>query len=144
MSFTALRMCARHAYSDANTHTVQRAAFHEWNNRYTTIQWLSSGSMGECRLSTGGTLCNGRRSQWPGKFAEDEMALPGLPGSYFSLPFSSHLSLSEAFARAVEIESGARSRKRPSGSLLFCGWTFLRGFSRGQCWNTVRILNCTR
>lgn len=100
---------------------------------------------GRCRLSTGGTLCNGRRSQWPGKFAEDEMALPGLPRSYFSLPFSSHLSLFDAFARAVEIESRARSRKRPSGSLQFCGWIFLRGCSRGQCWNTVvRILNCTR
>lgn len=92
---------------------------------------------GRCRLSTGGTLCNGRRSQWPGKFAEDEMALPGLPRSYFSLPFFSHPFLSDTFTRAVEIESRARSRKRPSGSLQFCGRAFLRGCSREQCWDTV-------
>lgn len=65
-----------------------------------------------CRLPTGGTLCNGPRSQWPGKFAEDEMALPGLLHSYFSLPFFSRPSHSDAFARAVEIESRPRSRKK--------------------------------
>lgn len=96
-------VCNVCAHTGVDTHTARRSAFHEWNNRYTTIQRLSSATTGDETLSapTGGALCNERRSQWPGKFAEDEMA-------FFRVSYFSFLS----FPRVPPLSHTRRRRRR--------------------------------
>lgn len=109
-------MCMHTAGVD--THTARRSAFHEWNNRYTTIQRLSSATTGddvvrrrqeEVRYATNVEVsgpANSRKMRWPS----------GSPASLF-LSFSPRPIVHRA-PPPVEIESRARKNRASPSSLM--------------------------
>lgn len=131
VSLTALRMCVWHAHRDADTHTTRRAAFHEWNNRYTTIQWLSSGSTGgvvsrqEERYAMDEEVsgpANSRKMRWPFRV---------YPVLIFLFPFL-RIRPSPTRSRAQTKSKVARDHEKAERiSSILPRWTFLRGCSLG-------------